>query len=778
MRQVRLALGPDALIVSNRRVGGGVEILATDPTSVPEAHDDTSAPSARPAAPAQAAPAPAPSSGYARPAYRPAPNDTRQELMSAIGELRGSLENRIDELMWGNQLRRAPQAISLFQALLGFGFSTALLRAMLKRLPENLSAKAAFQWARSELIKHLPVLETEDALWFPGQVIALVGPTGVGKTTTIAKLAARCVKRSGPGSLVLVTTDTYRIGAHEQLKIYGQMLRVPVHVVQDAAELQRVVSSVRPDQTILIDNIGISQRDRYVAEQAAMLASAGRSVNRLLVLNASSHGDTLDEVARNYTNDGGSPLKGCIITKMDEASRPGAVLDTALRYQLRIHYISNGQKVPENLVLPNAQELIDQALAHNQTTRALYAPTEADFAAMMSMAQPASAGSAAQQSGNKQLLPGLLSMLDDTGTAVSADDLSSACALVDEMPALAEAYALWKGAVSADSSAGNAENAIRHLLHVARNEQSQSATPGFLVMHDQCSISDMAGGKGRLRASFVFSAQAQAWVSPLQMCGFSSGWVSSAGVALPGTAGASLLEHPVVWLNQQLDGRSAVHMFDGGSPALWRNLHTSGALWLAQAPGSTRVYTDETPTFVSAVAKRVPHQPVTDYSVMPHMRMLAGLPLNDVVLWFGHTQVQLRSRNQPDLPVRLVSVRVLSRENGQLLKQWAAISSVPETMASAAQLAVWLAVRNEHRQHIRWLPRAWDTMPVENTVAGLSQKALLAAQIGLAAWQLYFSPQAETARLVGASLTGRPGLPPATTVPALLKLFKLKAMMA
>src|SRR5690606_10071335 len=112
-----------------------------------------------------------------------------------------------------------------------------------------------------------------------GRAIALVGPTGVGKTTTIAKLAARCVKRSGPGSLVLLTTDTYRIGAHEQLKIYGQMLRVPVHVVQDIDELRQIVQGIRPDQTILIDNVGISQRDKYIAEQAAMLAGAGRQVD-------------------------------------------------------------------------------------------------------------------------------------------------------------------------------------------------------------------------------------------------------------------------------------------------------------------------------------------------------------------------------------------------------------------------------------------------------------------------------------------------------------------
>src|SRR5690554_5123876 len=263
MRQVRLALGPDALIVSNKRVNGGVEILATDATS------------AAAAAAQQGGHAPA---AVQQPAPRPV--ETRVEVMSAIGEMRGVLETRMDELMWGNQLRRVPQAAVLFQTMLGFGFSTALLRAMLKRLPEALSGKAAIQWVRNELITHLPVLESEDALWTQGRALALVGPTGVGKTTTVAKLAARCVRRFGASGLVLITTDTYRIGAHEQLKIYGRMMGVTVHVAQDRTELAQLIAAADPDTRILIDNVGISQRDRHVGEQAAMLSGLPRPVER------------------------------------------------------------------------------------------------------------------------------------------------------------------------------------------------------------------------------------------------------------------------------------------------------------------------------------------------------------------------------------------------------------------------------------------------------------------------------------------------------------------
>nr|WP_159436874.1 hypothetical protein [Paenalcaligenes hominis] len=166
---------------------------------------------------------------------------------------------------------------------------------------------------------------------------------------------------------MLITTDTYRIGADTQLKIYADLLHVPIHVVRNAQELRQIMLGLRADQVILIDNVGVSQRDKYVQDQAAMLASAGRRIQRLLVLNAASHGDTLDEVARTYSKDGGSPLAGCVISKVDEASRLGAALDVALRYQLPIHYVSDGQRVPENLRFLNASQLVDMALAKSPT---------------------------------------------------------------------------------------------------------------------------------------------------------------------------------------------------------------------------------------------------------------------------------------------------------------------------------------------------------------------------------------------------------------------------
>lgn len=752
LRQVRLALGPDALIVSNRRVNGGVEILATDATSAE-------------AAAASAAPMP---SG----AVSPPEGDTGVEVMSAIGEMRGALEARMDDLMWGNQLRRVPQAAALFQTMLGFGFSTALLRAMLKRLPEALSGKAAVQWVRQELIAHLPVLESEDDLWTRGRAIALVGPTGVGKTTTIAKLAARCVRRASPDSLVLLTTDTYRIGAHEQLKIYGQMMRVPVHVAQDVDELQAIIRQVHPDQTLLIDNVGISQRGHYIAEQAAMLAGAGRPVSRLLVLNATSHGDTLDEVARSYVNDGGSPLAGCIITKVDEASRTGASLDTALRYQLPIHFVSIGQKVPEDLMPARPAELVDQALAHSNPASVLYAPTEADFAALMSLSKPAedNTGKAAAEQRRKQWLPGLLSMVG--GGALAMDDLHAACDFVDDDIALAQAYGLWRAPGSSDGAV-SLEGSLRHLERVARNALAEESGP-LLAVHDQLALTLQNGLRGHLRASLLLSGRGKALTTPLQQLGFPGGWVSSAGESASAApaAGDALLRQIMALGSPS----SLMHLFEGGSQALWRKVNGSGVRWMAQVSGTTRVTVDDEATTVGALAKTLPHQPLAAADLLAELDHVAGIAVNDLVIWAACSPVTLLARRQAPLVLQMVCLRLVHRQNGNVIKTLHGLGA-PHDGAAPSWLAACLLIRAEARSSLRNAAQLWRLLEQDRPEKSEQEQAMAAVQCAMAAWRLGQCGKAHAARSVAASLIGKPALPPSWRAPALLKLFALKALM-
>ena len=205
----------------------------------------------------------------------------------------------------------------------------------------------------------------------------MIGPTGVGKTTTTAKLAARAVVRYGADKVALLTTDSYRIGAYEQLKIYGKILGVAVHAVKGADDLRLTLAALRHKHLVLIDTVGMGQRDERVAEQNEMFDEAG--VARLLVLNATGSGDTLEDVVRMYHN---SKVIGCIATKLDEAVNLGALLDVVVRHRLMMCFMANGQRVPEDLHPVNIDVLLHRAFKPVDE-KSPYALDEMDFPLVM-----------------------------------------------------------------------------------------------------------------------------------------------------------------------------------------------------------------------------------------------------------------------------------------------------------------------------------------------------------------------------------------------------------
>jgi len=307
-----------------------------------------------------------------------------ETVMSELASMRGMMEEQFAGLLWGEQQRRSPVHGKLTQRLFAAGFSAQLVKMMIERLPDVGSVDAGMDWVQSVLESNLPVLDDEEALLERGGVFALMGPTGVGKTTTTAKLAARCVMRFGASRVALLTTDSYRIGGHEQLRIFGRILGVSVHAVRDGADLQLALTELKNKHIVLIDTIGMSQRDRAVADQIAMLCGAGRPVQRLLLMAATSHGDTLNEVVQAYRPaPDEAPLAGCVITKIDEATNLGGALDTVLRYKLPVHYVSTGQKVPENLYVATRRFLIRSAFCVPRE-HSPFVPHEDDIPALLS----------------------------------------------------------------------------------------------------------------------------------------------------------------------------------------------------------------------------------------------------------------------------------------------------------------------------------------------------------------------------------------------------------
>jgi flagellar biosynthesis protein FlhF len=377
MNQVRLALGEDAMILSSRMTDEGVEIMAlAEETQIPASEPDDSP---LPVSPHHAAAAYASQTrAFSAPVETAQTTPATQPMPSAdFARLSERLLNEIQDM---RQLidRRSPQdqgaRPQLLKGLLDAGFSPGLSEEILGTPPAQLygpDATPARQqaWLVEKLDSRLRQLADETELFETTNIIALIGPTGVGKTTTTAKLAARYVMQHGADQVALVTTDSFRIGAHEQLAIYAQLLDVELHTLTPTSELNHVLAGLTDKKLVIIDTVGMSQRDQRLLTQINQLGSSARTLRLMLVLNAASHGDTLDEVVRTYRQaaaNAGCRLEDCIISKCDEAVRLGPALDAVIRHGLRLNYLSVGQQVPEDLQLAAAANVLHQALERSQ----------------------------------------------------------------------------------------------------------------------------------------------------------------------------------------------------------------------------------------------------------------------------------------------------------------------------------------------------------------------------------------------------------------------------
>lgn len=377
LRKVKAMLGENAVILSNRNVDGQVEILAMNDQTLTEIAPSSEFAAER-AGGAQFNPnaksvmeSAIPAQAHLREtSAREEPSVSQAEIalmMNEIRSMRGMLEGKMSEMAWHTTQQKTPHKADVMREMLAAGFSASLSRHLIEKMPELSDAEAGLEWIKSIMSRNLSAISNENEILEQGGVYALVGPTGVGKTTTTAKLAARCVMRHGPSKLALITTDGYRIGGYEQLRIYGKILGVMVHSVKDEADLKIALSELKNKHTVLIDTVGVSQRDKMVTQQVAMLSGSGVDVKRLLCLNATSTGETLSEVVRAYQ---GSGLSGCILTKLDEAATIGGALDIAIRQKLNLYYVASGQRVPEDLHVANKQYLVDRAFKLKRETSA------------------------------------------------------------------------------------------------------------------------------------------------------------------------------------------------------------------------------------------------------------------------------------------------------------------------------------------------------------------------------------------------------------------------
>ena len=386
MREVREEQGPEAVILSTRRLDEGIELIAAidyDEALVREAarhgaSHDAPAPMPAAAEPAVAPPVPpelraaqrdlatrlsrapavaAPASEV--PAIRPlmerAAQDTTQ-MRAELGSLREMLEMPLSSLAWNDMERRQPLRARVLREMTRLGIEPDVARALVAGLPDQINAEQARYLPLGMLSRSVVVSGRGLPSDEPG-VTALVGPTGVGKTTTIAKLAARAVMRHGADQVALVSTDHYRIGAAAQLEHYGRLLGVRVYPAYDADSLRKVLEMLHGRHTVLIDTAGVAASDPRLAQQMAILADAS-ALRACLVLAANAQAQALDAAVSAYL-----PLKprACILTKLDEAPNLGGALSAVIRHRLPLDYTTDGQRVPEDIATADARVLVCRA---------------------------------------------------------------------------------------------------------------------------------------------------------------------------------------------------------------------------------------------------------------------------------------------------------------------------------------------------------------------------------------------------------------------------------
>lgn len=306
--------------------------------------------------------------GRVKPSEPSASTEAIESMKSEMMTLRKLLEHQVSGLMWQEVERQEPMRALLIKELKNSGFSEPLADQLASLIPEENESGMAYEQVKQLLTSQLEV--GQDEILREGGVVALLGPTGVGKTTTLAKLAAQFAQRHGSEYVAMITTDTYRIGAHEQLATYGKIMGCTVRIARDDEELSQLLYQLREKRLVLIDTAGMSQRDIRLNEQLDTLIKNTRvNIRNYLVMAANAQRRVIEETVQQFER---IPLAGTIITKLDESLSLGEVLDVALTHALPISYITNGQRVPEDIHTAQATDLVEKALAAAEQQSASY----------------------------------------------------------------------------------------------------------------------------------------------------------------------------------------------------------------------------------------------------------------------------------------------------------------------------------------------------------------------------------------------------------------------
>lgn len=365
LRMVREEFGEDAVILSNRRVPQGIELVAA--TEMPPAPPPMTSPQAN-QTPREYA---AIESESAENAVRRSGDNGWWQMQQELRSMRDLIEQQYTNFSWQQYRSQQPAQAAMWRRLQRLGLDAEIVRDLLSQTASNQkservgkSANDIWQELMAQLSARVPVCAGD--LLEGGGIFAFIGPTGAGKTTTIGKLAARYVLDHGNADIALVTTDSYRIGAHEQLRTLARILNVPCKIVSGQRDLASVLYELRHCKLVLIDTAGLNARAPELRQQLAVLDTLDERVKTIQVLAANSQQQALRNAQRAYRT---RNLAACILTKLDETGSLGESISLLISNQLPLAYIADGQAIPGDFAPGNGKALVARAIGlakHNE----------------------------------------------------------------------------------------------------------------------------------------------------------------------------------------------------------------------------------------------------------------------------------------------------------------------------------------------------------------------------------------------------------------------------
>ena len=333
LNQVQEALGPNAFIISHQEINGGVEIEACVEENTEQTVKDTDA-----------------------------ENNNRLANMAVdIKQVRKLIEHQLAGLASNKSEELPPSKAILLKKLIDLSFTTEFSQKLIHLIDDHLTEEQAWEKIHHHL--KVQILVTPFDITTAKGIIALIGPTGVGKTTTIAKLAAQYVFKNGPEKIAILSTDAFRAAAKEQVSAYANILKVANYFANTHEELDILMPRLKQFDLVLVDTAGISLHLEETQQRLTIINSIKEQTSHFLTFSANTQPNFLEQIIKSLDN---INLSGCILTKIDENPLLGSTLSLLIKNHLPIAYISTGQRVPEDLEHAKKEKLLSLSLQSNQ----------------------------------------------------------------------------------------------------------------------------------------------------------------------------------------------------------------------------------------------------------------------------------------------------------------------------------------------------------------------------------------------------------------------------